>query len=93
MEAEDVRRCEKRFEKQISDLSATIHRIQAPNMKAMSKLEEAREKLAEANKDFESVRKKAKTAKQNFERTKQVKNNIEFQYLSYSFSVKSVVNL
>merc|ERR1719427_202942 len=71
VEAEDVRRCEKRFEKQISDLSATIHRIQAPNMKAMSKLEEAREKLAEANKDFESVRKKAKTAKQNFERTKQ----------------------
>merc|ERR1711992_497717 len=47
-EAEDVRRIEKRFEKTISDLMATIHRIQAPNMKAMQKLDEAREKLAEA---------------------------------------------
>merc|ERR1712012_634914 len=70
-EAEDVRRIEKRFEKTISDLQATIHRIQAPNMKAMHKLEEAREKLAEANKDFESVRKRAKQAKNNFERLKQ----------------------
>merc|ERR1712034_176853 len=51
---------EKRFEKQISDLSATIHRIQAPNMKAMQKLDEARDKLAEANKDFDNVRKKVK---------------------------------
>merc|ERR1712018_314333 len=31
---------------------------------------EAREKLQEANKDFESVRKKAEAAKQNFERVK-----------------------
>jgi len=70
-EAEDVRRIEKRLEKHISDLMATIHRIQAPNMKAMQKLDEAREKLAEANKDFETVRKKAKQAKNNFERIKQ----------------------
>merc|ERR1712073_273578 len=70
-EAEDVRRIEKRFEKTISDLMATIHRIQAPNMKAMQKLDEAREKLAEANKDFETVRKRAKQAKTNFERIKQ----------------------
>merc|ERR1712025_1214828 len=70
-EEDDVRRIEKRFEKTISDLMATIHRIQAPNMKAMQKLDEAREKLQEANKDFETVRKKAKTAKNNFERIKQ----------------------
>merc|ERR1712045_881806 len=70
-EAEDVRRIEKRFEKTISDLMATIHRIQAPNMKAMQKLDEAREKLQEANKDFETVRKRAKQAKTNFERIKQ----------------------
>jgi len=55
----------------ISDLNATIHKIQAPNMKAMQKLDEAREKLAEANKDFDTVRRKAKQAKQNFERVKQ----------------------
>merc|ERR1711923_277186 len=75
-EEEDVRRIEKRFEKTISDLMATIHRIQAPNMKAMQKLDEAREKLAEANKDFETVRKKAKTAKNNFERIKQERNDL-----------------
>merc|ERR1711971_1391250 len=67
-EADDVRKVEKTFEKQISDLNATIHKIQAPNMKAMQKLDEAREKLAEANKDFDTVRRKAKQAKQNFER-------------------------
>ena len=39
-------------------------------MKAMQKLDEAREKLAEASKDFETMRKKAKTAKNNFERFK-----------------------
>ena len=39
-------------------------------MKAIQKLDEAREKLTEANKDFETVRKKAKTAKNNFERIK-----------------------
>merc|ERR1719471_1059044 len=71
IEENDVRRIEKRMEKIISDLMATIHRIQAPNMKAMQKLDEAREKLQEANKDFETVRKKAKQAKQNFERIKQ----------------------
>merc|ERR1719411_442681 len=71
IEETDVRRIEKRMEKIISDLMATIHRIQAPNMKAMQKLDEAREKLAEANKDFETVRKRAKQAKTNFERIKQ----------------------
>merc|ERR1712012_26319 len=75
-EEDDVRRIEKRFEKTISDLMATIHRIQAPNMKAMQKLDEAREKLQEANKDFETVRKKAKTAKNNFERIKQERNDL-----------------
>ena len=70
-EADDVRKVERTFEKQISDLNATIHKIQAPNMKAMQKLDEAREKLAEANKDFDTVRRKAKQAKQNFERVKQ----------------------
>merc|ERR1719347_2536131 len=43
----------------------------APNMKAMQKLDEAREKLAKANKDLDLVRRKAKQAKQNFKRVKQ----------------------
>jgi len=70
-EEDDVRKVERKIEKQINDLNATIHKIQAPNMKAMQKLDEAREKLAEANKDFDLVRRKAKQAKQNFERVKQ----------------------
>merc|ERR1711925_29504 len=37
----------------------------------MQKLDEAREKLEMANKDFDTVRRKAKQAKQNFERVKQ----------------------
>jgi structural maintenance of chromosome 1 len=54
---------------------------QAPNMKAMQKLDEAREKLAEANKDFDNVRRKAKQAKMNFERVKQVKHFLKAKSL------------
>merc|ERR1711976_728842 len=42
-----------------------------PNMRAMQKLDEAREKLEETNKEFDAARKKAKGAKMNFERCKQ----------------------
>ena len=68
---EDVKKVEKTLEKQISELEATITRIQAPNMRAIQKLDEAREKLEETNKEFDNARKKAKTAKMNFERIKQ----------------------
>merc|ERR1712150_378444 len=44
---EDVKKVEKTLEKQISELEATITRIQAPNMRAIQKLDEAREKLEE----------------------------------------------
>ena len=40
-------------------------------MKAMQKLDEARGKLEETNKEFDNIRKKAKQAKMNFERVKQ----------------------
>lgn len=59
------------MEKQINELEATITRIQAPNMRAIQKLDEAREKLEETNKEFDNARRKAKTAKMNFERIKQ----------------------
>lgn len=49
----------------------TINKIQAPNMRAMQKLDDARSKLEETNKEFETVRRKAKQAKLNFERVKQ----------------------
>ena len=49
--------------------------LQAPNMKAMQKLEFARGKLQETNEEFDSARKRAKKAKQAFEKTK--KNRYE----------------
>ena len=68
---DDVKKVEKTLEKQINELQATITKIQAPNMRAMQKLDEAREKLEETNKEFDNARRKAKQAKMNFERTKQ----------------------
>jgi len=71
LDNDDVKKVEKTLEKQINELQATITKIQAPNMRAMQKLDEAREKLEETNKEFDNARKKAKQAKINFERCKQ----------------------
>merc|ERR1719322_2272351 len=68
---DDVKKVEKTLEKQINELQATITKIQAPNMRAMQKLDEAREKLEETNKEFDNARRKAKQAKMSFERNKQ----------------------
>merc|ERR1719245_1296929 len=73
---DDVRKVEKTLEKQINELQATITRIQAPNMRAMQKLDEAREKLEETNKEFDSARRKAKQAKMAFERIKQERHDM-----------------
>ncbi|XP_042870292.1 structural maintenance of chromosomes protein 1A-like isoform X1 [Penaeus japonicus] len=69
-DSDDVHKAEKRMQKHINDLMNTIQRIQAPNMKAMQKLDLAREKLQETNEEFDSARKRAKKAKQAFERVK-----------------------
>lgn len=73
---EDVRKVEKTLEKQIGELQATITRIQAPNMRAMQKLDEAREKLEETNKEFDNARRRAKQAKMAFERVKQERHDL-----------------
>merc|ERR1719210_2266165 len=73
---DDVRKVEKTLEKQINELQTTITRIQAPNMRAMQKLDEAREKLEETNKEFDSARRKAKQAKMAFERIKQERHDM-----------------
>merc|ERR1719228_693990 len=75
-DADDVRKVEKTLEKYISELQATITKIQAPNMRAMQKLDEAREKLEETNKEFDSARRKAKQAKMAFERAKQERHDL-----------------
>merc|ERR1712150_152672 len=70
-EDEDVKKVQKTLENQISELEVTISRIQAPSAKALQKLDEAKERLEETNKEFETARKIAKDAKTNFERVKQ----------------------
>ncbi|CAG0917778.1 unnamed protein product [Notodromas monacha] len=66
----DINKSEKAMSKEIADLQKTLDRIQAPNMKAMAKLDAAREKFQETNEEFEAARKKARKAKQAFERVK-----------------------
>merc|ERR1719210_3201494 len=73
---DDVRKVEKTLEKHIAEMQANITRIQAPNMRAMQKLDEAREKLEETNKEFDSARRKAKSAKMAFERVKQERHDL-----------------
>merc|ERR1712142_1187662 len=68
---DDVKKVERTLEKQINELQNTITKIQAPNMRAMQKLDEAGEKLEETNKEFDNARRKAKQAKMSFERNKQ----------------------
>merc|ERR1712113_680729 len=58
------------------DLQSKITGIQAPNMRAMQKLDEAREKLEETNKEFDNARRKAKQAKMAFERAKQERHDL-----------------
>ena len=74
-------------------------------MKAMQKLDEARDKLAEANKDFDNVCRKAKQAKINFENVKQeiydlfmkcfghVSNTIDGIYKNLARNQSAQVNL
>ena len=69
-DVDDIKKTESKMQKHINDLMSTIQKIQAPNMKAMQKLDLAREKLQETNNEFDSARKRAKKAKQAFERIK-----------------------
>jgi len=63
-----------RLNKAISDCQNTIHRINAPNMKAMEKLDGVRERFQETSEEFESARRRAKKAKQVFERVRKERN-------------------
>ncbi|CAB4059541.1 SMC1 [Lepeophtheirus salmonis] len=76
LESGDVKAIEESLEKHINELQTRLNRIQAPNMRAMQKLDEARDKLIETNKEFEVVRKKAKNAKMNFERVKKERHDL-----------------
>ncbi|XP_069688454.1 structural maintenance of chromosomes protein 1A [Periplaneta americana] len=74
-EPEDVKKMGDRLNRAITELQNTIQRIQAPNMRAMQKLDMAREKLQETNEEFETARRHARKAKQNFERVKKERHD------------------
>ncbi|XP_014241768.1 structural maintenance of chromosomes protein 1A isoform X2 [Cimex lectularius] len=70
IDEDDIKKVGDKLAKVISDQSMMLQKIQAPNMKAIEKLELARGKLQVTNEEFENARKRAKKAKQNFERIK-----------------------
>lgn len=51
----------------VNKLESTLSRIAAPNMKAMSKLDDVQNRLKETNDEFEAMRKRARKAKIDYE--------------------------
>lgn len=72
---EEIKRKHDKMNKSISDMQTHLHRIQAPNMKAIEKLDGVRERFQSTSEEFENARKRAKKAKQAFERTKKERND------------------
>ena len=67
---DEAKRANDQLNRKLQDLHNHLVKIQAPNMKATQKLESAKEKLLETNEEFDNVRKRAKAAKQAFEKVK-----------------------
>lgn len=67
---EEVKREGNRLNKEIADMQSHLQRIQAPNMRAMEKLDGVKERLKETDTEFENARKRAKKAKMAFEKVK-----------------------
>lgn len=67
-DADDVKKQENSLQKSIRNLQETVTHIQAPNLKAIQKLEQASGKLQTTNEELENARKKAKKAKSAFEK-------------------------
>ncbi|CAJ0944758.1 unnamed protein product, partial [Mesorhabditis belari] len=69
-EEEDVRRAKEKMEVEMADLHKMIGRLAAPNLKANQRMDEVKEKEAEAGNEFENARKKAKKIRTQFEKVK-----------------------
>ncbi|KAJ6630190.1 Structural maintenance of chromosomes protein 1A [Pseudolycoriella hygida] len=67
---ESVKKMHDNLNKDLQSKQEVLERIQAPNMKAMQKLETVSEKIAATNEEFENARRKAKKAKLAFEKVK-----------------------
>ena len=68
--ADEVKKTTTQLTKAVADMSSTLQRINAPNMKAMEKLDGVRERFQETSDEFENARKRAKKAKQAFEKVR-----------------------
>lgn len=69
-EKDEIKKRENKLIKVIQSLQDTLQKIQAPNMKAVERLEIAQGKLQSTNEEFESFRKNNKKAKSAFEKIK-----------------------
>lgn len=67
-EPADVKKAQDQLARSISDMQNTLQKIQAPNMRALEKLDGVKERLQETSEEFENARKRAKKAKQVFEK-------------------------
>nr|CAH7756245.1 unnamed protein product [Callosobruchus chinensis] len=68
---DDIKKTADKLLKSIHNLQDTLTKIQAPNLKAIEKLQLACGKLQSTNEEFENLRKQNKKAKNAFERVKQ----------------------
>ncbi|ERL94587.1 hypothetical protein D910_11864 [Dendroctonus ponderosae] len=69
-EKDEIKKRENKLIKVIQSLQDTLQKIQAPNMRAVERLEIAQGKLQSTNEEFESFRKNNKRAKSAFEKIK-----------------------
>jgi len=70
LELDEVKREAEQLTSKVNELASTIQRVAAPNMKAMSHLDEVKTRYHESKDQFDVIRKKAKKSKQDFEMIK-----------------------
>ncbi|XP_018333295.1 structural maintenance of chromosomes protein 1A [Agrilus planipennis] len=70
-EKDEIKKMADKLLNSIKSLQDTLMKIQAPNMRALQKLEQAQDKLQSTNKEFETLHKQNKKAKSAFEKIKQ----------------------
>ncbi|XP_049873600.1 structural maintenance of chromosomes protein 1A [Pectinophora gossypiella] len=74
-EPDEIKRKADKLQKAINSLQNTVDKIQAPNMRAMQKLNEVREKVSATNEAFVAARKRAHKAKLAFEKVKKERHD------------------
>lgn len=74
-EQDEIKRKADKMQKAINSLQNTVDKIQAPNMRAMQKLNEVREKVNATNEAFVAARKRAHKAKLAFEKVKKERHD------------------